>query len=123
MASAGTISRNRPTSIERPSVVLYQSVAPVRPPKALPLLLRGRRERVGHLGEAVGPGVEDRRLRRAEHHGGAGEAEHRDRHGQDVEHDELHLGGLDLLAEVLRACGPTISPAMNTASRAKINMP
>ena len=28
--------------------------------------------------------------------------EHRERHGQDVEHDELDLGGLDLLAEVLR---------------------
>ena len=39
MARAGTISKNRPTSIERPSVVLYQSVAPVRPPKAEPLLL------------------------------------------------------------------------------------
>ena len=39
MARAGTISRNRPISIESPSVVLYQSVLPVRPPKALPLLL------------------------------------------------------------------------------------
>ena len=38
MASAGTISRNRPTSIARPSVVLYQSVLPVRPPNAEPLL-------------------------------------------------------------------------------------
>ena len=39
MASAGTMSRKRPTSIDRPSVVLYQSVLPVRPPKAEPLLL------------------------------------------------------------------------------------
>ena len=54
MARAGTISRNRPTSIERPSVVLYQSVLPVRPPKAEPLLFAGRREGVGHLGQPVG---------------------------------------------------------------------
>jgi hypothetical protein len=33
------MSRKRPASIERPSVVLYQSVFPVRPPKAEPLLL------------------------------------------------------------------------------------
>ena len=39
MASAGTIRKNRPTSIDRPRVVLYQSVAPVSPPKAEPLLL------------------------------------------------------------------------------------
>jgi hypothetical protein len=39
MARAGTMSRNRPMSIDAPSVVLYQSVLPVRPPKAEPLLL------------------------------------------------------------------------------------
>ena len=38
MASTGTISRKRPPSIARPSVVLYQSVLPVSPPKAEPLL-------------------------------------------------------------------------------------
>ena len=39
MASAGTISTNRPTSMARPSVVLYQLVLPLRPAKAEPLLL------------------------------------------------------------------------------------
>ncbi len=38
-ASTGTISRNRPKSIARPSVVLNQSVFPVSPPNAEPLLL------------------------------------------------------------------------------------
>jgi len=39
MASAGTIRKKRPTSIESPRVVLNQSVLPVSPPKAEPLLL------------------------------------------------------------------------------------
>ena len=38
IASTGTISRKRPPSIASPSVVLYQSVFPVSPPKAEPLL-------------------------------------------------------------------------------------
>src|SRR6478736_983434 len=38
IASTGTIRMKRPKSIVRPSVVLYQSVLPVRPPKAEPLL-------------------------------------------------------------------------------------
>ena len=38
IASTSTIGRNRPPSIARPSVVLYQSVFPVRPPNAEPLL-------------------------------------------------------------------------------------
>ena len=38
----GTISRKRPTSIARPSVVLNQSVLPVSPPNAEPLLLPPR---------------------------------------------------------------------------------
>ncbi len=90
----------------RPSVVLYQSVLPVRPPNAEPLLFGGRGERVRDLGEAVRAGVEDRRLGRCraaptprlnaeDHHGD----------GEDVEHDELHLARLDLLAQVL-GCAP-----------------
>ena len=63
MASAGTISRNRPASIASPRVVLYQSVLPVRPPNAEPLLFGRRGERVGDLGEAVWAGVQDRRAR------------------------------------------------------------
>ena len=39
MARAATMSTNRPTSIDRPRVVLNQSVLPVRPPNAEPLLL------------------------------------------------------------------------------------
>ena len=39
IASTGTIRKKRPNSIVSPSVVLYQSVFPVRPPKAEPLLL------------------------------------------------------------------------------------
>ena len=39
MASTGMIRKKRPISIERPSVVLYQSVLPVSPPNAEPLLL------------------------------------------------------------------------------------
>src|SRR3954452_23506817 len=38
MARTGTISKNRPTSIAMPPVVLYQLVLPVRPPNAEPLL-------------------------------------------------------------------------------------
>ena len=38
MASAGTMSRNLPASMDSASVELYQSVFPVRPPKADPLL-------------------------------------------------------------------------------------
>ena len=37
-ASTGTMSRKRPPSMASPSVVLYQSVLPVSPPKAEPLL-------------------------------------------------------------------------------------
>ena len=39
MASTAIMRKNRPTSMQMPSVVLYQSVLPVRPPKAEPLLL------------------------------------------------------------------------------------
>ncbi len=38
IASTSTIGRKRPPSIASPSVVLNQSVFPVRPPKAEPLL-------------------------------------------------------------------------------------
>src|SRR5262245_17055122 len=38
MARAGTMSRKRPTSMQSPRVVLYQSVLPARPPNAEPLL-------------------------------------------------------------------------------------
>src|SRR6185436_1960520 len=37
-AMMGTIIRNRPMSMAKPSVVLYQGVFAVRPAKALPLL-------------------------------------------------------------------------------------
>ena len=39
MASTGTIRKNLPASIASAPVVLYQSVLPVSPPKADPLLL------------------------------------------------------------------------------------
>ena len=38
MASTGTIRANRPTSMQMPSVVLYQLVLPLRPANAEPLL-------------------------------------------------------------------------------------
>ena len=38
IARTSTMGRKRPASIARPSVVLYQSVFPVRPPNAEPLL-------------------------------------------------------------------------------------
>ena len=38
MASTGTISKNRPTSMQTERSMLYQLVLPVRPPKAEPLL-------------------------------------------------------------------------------------
>ena len=38
-ASTSTIGRNRPSTIARPSAVLYQSVLTLRPAKAEPLLL------------------------------------------------------------------------------------
>src|SRR3954464_13521754 len=37
IASGGTIMKNRPNSIVRPSVVLYQDVFTLRPPNAEPL--------------------------------------------------------------------------------------
>ena len=39
IASTGTMSVNRPISIDRPSVVSYQVLVTVRPPNAEPLLL------------------------------------------------------------------------------------
>ncbi len=39
MASTGTIRKKRPTSMQRPSVVLNQLVLAVRPANAEPLLL------------------------------------------------------------------------------------
>ena len=39
MASAGMIRRKRPTSIDSPWVIVYQSVPVLIPPKADPLLL------------------------------------------------------------------------------------
>src|SRR5664280_2401523 len=41
MARTGTIRANRPTSMQIACVVLYQSVLPLRPAKAEPLLLAG----------------------------------------------------------------------------------
>ena len=37
-AMIGTIMKNRPSSMAKPSVVLYQGVLALRPAKALPLL-------------------------------------------------------------------------------------
>ena len=69
------------------------------------VVVAGRGERVGHLREPMRvplvPG-EDRRERRVQQHRGAGEPEDHERHRQDVQHHQLHLGGLDLLAEELR---------------------
>ena len=65
MPSAGTIIRKRPASIVKPSVTLYQGVLALRPAKAEPLLPAPLRERVEHLGEAVWPGVVQRRRRRS----------------------------------------------------------
>ena len=48
-----------------------------------------------------GPGLRIERLRRAQQHRRRAEHEHRDRGGEDVQHDELHLRGLDLLPEEL----------------------
>ena len=63
----------------------------------------GRRgEGVDDLGQAVRAGVEPAGQRRLQDHRRRGEHQHGERHGQDVEHHQLHLGGLDLLAEVLR---------------------
>ncbi len=122
IASTGTMRRNRPTSIAMPRVVLYQSVLPVRPPKADRCCCR-RRERVGHLGQAVRPPCPDRIDEYAESTPPTcREPEHHEWHEEDVEDDELHLRRLDLLAEVLRR-RPTISPAMNTARMAKTNIP
>ena len=66
------------------------------------VVVRGRRERVDHLGEPVRAGVEDRRLRVGEDDRDRREAEDEQRHRDQVHDDELHLGGLDLLADVLR---------------------
>src|SRR6478609_6896633 len=62
-----------------------------------------RRERVEQLAEAVRTGVEDRRaLHRADEHGARGEGEHDHGHHEDVDRHQLHVGGLDLLPQVLR---------------------
>ena len=100
-ASTSTIGRKRPPSMARPSVVLYQSVFPVSPPNAEPLLFAGGRECVHDLGEAVRPGVQDRGLRLVEHDRDRREDEDQRRDDEQVEGDELDLGRLDLLAQVL----------------------
>ena len=76
---------------------------PTRPGERRAVVVRRRRERVDHLGEAVRTRVEDRLHRRVHDH------RRRPRStritsgtSEEVEHDELHLGALDLLAEVLR---------------------
>src|SRR5581483_11134450 len=65
------------------------------------VVVAGRGEGVGHLRQAVGAVVGQRRHSRLQQHGRAGEAEDGDRHRQEVQDDQLHLDGLDLLAEVL----------------------
>ena len=49
------------------------------------------------------PGLE--RVRTRDHDRRGGERQQCRRHGEDEQHHELHLGGLDLLAEVL-GCSP-----------------
>ena len=62
-----------------------------------------RGEGVEDLAETVRAGILDRVVEdRAEPEADRGEPEHGDGHRHQVEHDELHLGGLDLLAQVLR---------------------
>ena len=68
IASTGTIRRNRPTSIARPSVVLYQSVFPVSPPNAEPLLFAADVNAYTTSESPCGPGIEDRRLRAVREH-------------------------------------------------------
>src|SRR3954452_23929142 len=60
-----------------------------------------RGEGVDELREPVRSGVGDRHVRDGAHERRDGDAdEHDRRHHEDVDRDQLHLGGLDLLAEV-----------------------
>ena len=66
------------------------------------VVVPGRRERVEHLGEAVRPRVPDRHVQHRRRDDGDPRAhEHRHGHHQGVDHHELHVGGHDLLAQVL----------------------
>src|SRR5713226_8469170 len=57
IARAGTIRKKRPTSIDMPWVVLYQSVLPVSPPKADPLLFAGETKPWTITLSPCGPGL------------------------------------------------------------------
>src|SRR5438128_6274894 len=67
-----------------------------------PVVVCWRDEAVDDLAQPVWSGIGDRAQRGLQDHGDAGEGQDNERDEQDVEHDQLHLRGLDLLAEVLR---------------------
>src|SRR6266508_3876105 len=67
------------------------------------VVVRAGREGVQDLRQAVRARVVPRGERALHQHRRRGEGQQHRGHGQDVEHDQLHLGRLDLLAEVLRS--------------------
>ena len=87
----------------RPRVVSIQVVAAVMPAKAEPLLLPAD---VNAYRISVRPWAPEFQIvvsiTESTNIDAAGEAQHGGGHGEDVERDDLHLGRLDLLAEVLR---------------------
>ena len=104
MASAGTIRKNLPTSIASAPVTLYQSVLPVSPANAEPLLLACEVNAYTTSLRPCGPGFRIDALAGPIRTEAALNTRTSDRDGEQVQHDELHLGRLDLLAQVLRAC-------------------
>ena len=80
--------------------MLNQSVLPLRPAKAEPLLALAEAKSVDDLGQAVRAAVVHAVERGLQQHRGAGEAEHDQRIDEHREHRELHLARFDLLAEI-----------------------
>ena len=125
-ASTRTIRKNRPSSIATPEGRCCSSrCSPVRPANARAVVVGGRGEGVEHLGSPCGPALQIERRRPI----GSDDRERRCRAStsagvdQDVERDELHLARPGSSCRGTPACGPTISPAMNTASTARTSIP
>ena len=97
------ISTNRPINIAMPSAMFMNCVFAVMPANAEPLLLPAEVNAYSTSVKPCGPGFQiDTLSTLGRHDRDPRTHEHRERHRDGVEHDELDLGRLDLLAEVLR---------------------
>ena len=102
-ASVGMIRKKRPNSMAMPSVVFIHARVRGDPANAEPLLFAADVNAYSSSLKPCAPGLKIETLSTDSDERRTGDEEHdQGRHDQDVDRDELHLGGLDLLAQVLR---------------------